>query len=168
MNIVYVHARNAILSGISPSQNRSIPKLDYSFVKKIKMKYPKTVFILNGGIDSIEKAEELIKDFEGIMLGRLIQNNPFLLKNIDHLFFKDKIVKNIDEEIIYNYFNYIRPKIKVESVFRLLSPLLQIFFGIPNSKVVKSKIHDYIKNQELNLIEDLLVNFIKKNKVLLN
>ena len=51
INIIYVHARNAILSGITPSQNRSVPPLDYNFVKKIKTKYPDVQFILNGGIN---------------------------------------------------------------------------------------------------------------------
>ena len=44
IKIIYVHARNAILTGISPSQNRSIPKLDYNFVKKIKLKFPNIIF----------------------------------------------------------------------------------------------------------------------------
>ena len=61
IKIIYVHARNAILNGISPSQNRSIPPLNYNFVKKIKLKYPKITFILNGGIDSLEKAKKIYK-----------------------------------------------------------------------------------------------------------
>ena len=74
----------------------------------------------------------------------------------------------VDEEVIFNYFNYIKTKIEVESIFRLLSPLLNIFFGIPNSKVYKSQINDFIKNRELEMIERLLLNFVKKNKFLLN
>ena len=54
VKIIYVHARNAILTGISPSQNRSVPPLDYSFVKKIKLKYPNILFILNGGRTAVE------------------------------------------------------------------------------------------------------------------
>ena len=80
IKIIYVHARNAILSGISPAQNRSVPKLDYSFVKKIKLKYPKILFVLNGGINSLENAKFLLDQFDGVMVGRLIQSNPFLLK----------------------------------------------------------------------------------------
>ncbi len=168
VKIIYVHARNAILTGISPSQNRSVPPLDYSFVKKIKLKYPNILFILNGGINSLEMASYLLKDFEGVMLGRLIQNNPFLLKKIDNNFFNINKMIKVDEEVIFNYFNYIKTKIEVESIFRLLSPLLNIFFGIPNSKVYKSQINDFIKNRELEMIERLLLNFVKKNKFLLN
>ena len=61
IKIVYVHARNAILNGISPKGNRTIPSLNYDFVRKIKYKISKYInFILNGGIDSIEKALKLI------------------------------------------------------------------------------------------------------------
>ena len=77
IKIIYVHARNAILSGISPKGNRMIPPLNYDFVRKIKRKYPNIIFILNGGIESLEKALNLSKEFDGVMVGRLIQKNPF-------------------------------------------------------------------------------------------
>ena len=128
INLIYVHARNAILSGISPKANRSIPLLDYSFVKKIKIKYPNIKFILNGGIDTISKAKNLSLEHDGVMLGRLIQNNPFVLKDVDHLFFDQNKNENISEKIITDYFDYIKKKIDMESIYRLLSPILQIFF----------------------------------------
>jgi len=168
ITVIYVHARNAILSGISPSQNRSIPKLNYNFIKKIKLKYPKITFILNGGIDSLELAENLNKDYDGVMIGRLIQNNPFVLRQVDKLFYNFKKDVNIDENIIFDYINYIKPKIYQESVFRLLSPLLNIFFGIPNSKSFKSEVHEFMKKKQLNKIENLFLQFVKENKLLLN
>ena len=127
IKIIYVHARNAILNGISPQANRTIPPLSYDFVKKIKNKFPKITFILNGGINNLDKAESLLKEFDGVMVGRLIKNNPFILKDVDKKIFKEKN-KLIDETIIYNYFEYIKPKLGFESIFRLLSPLLHIFF----------------------------------------
>ena len=161
IRIIYVHARNAILSGISPHANRTVPPLSYSFVKKIKEKFPKITFILNGGIDNLDKAENLLKEFDGVMVGRLIKNNPFVLKEVDKKIFKEKN-RLIDETVINNYFNYIRPRIGLESVFRLLSPMLNIFFSVPNSKIYKSKINEYMKEQKLNLIEELLIKFINQ------
>lgn len=164
IKIIYVHARNAILSGISPQGNRSIPPLNYDFVKRIKNKFPDITFILNGGIDSLDKAENLIKEFEGVMVGRLIKNNPFVLKEVDKRIFKAKNIL-IDESIIINYFEYIKPKLGLESIFRLLSPLLNIFFSVPHSKTYKSKINDYMKDQKLNLIEDLLIKFVSEKNL---
>jgi len=164
IKIIYVHARNAILSGISPQANRSIPPLNYNFVRKIKNKFPKITFILNGGIDNLDKAENLLKEFDGVMVGRLIKNNPFILKEVDKKIFKEKN-KLIDESIINNYFEYIKPKLGFESIFRLLSPLLSIFFSVPNSKIYKSKINDYMKDQKINLIEDLMIKFVSERNL---
>ena len=113
IRIIYVHARNAILNGISPQGNRTIPPLSYDFVKKIKNKFPSIIFILNGGIDSLDKAETLLKEFDGIMVGRLIKNNPFVLKEVDKKIFKEKN-RLLDESVIINYFEYIKPKIDLD------------------------------------------------------
>ena len=164
IRIIYIHARNAMLSGISPQGNRTIPPLNYDFVKKIKRKFPDIIFILNGGIDNLDKAENLLKEFDGVMVGRLIKNNPFVLKEIDKKIFNEKD-KIIDETIIYNYFEYIKPKLDFESIFRLLSPLLNIFFSVPNSKIYRSKINEYMKDQNINLIEDLLIKFISERNL---
>ena len=168
IKIIYVHARNAILSGLSPKANRTIPKLNYEFVKKIKLKYANIQFIINGGIDSIDKAKKLLLGFDGIMVGRLIQNNPFVLKNIDQIIFdsNDKVI--INEEIIVDYFEYIKPKVNKDSIFRLLSPLIQIFFGVPHSKDFKIKIHEKMVKKDLSNIEKILINFVKEKKILLN
>ena len=164
IKVVYVHARNAYLNGISPKGNRSIPALNYDFVKKIKQEYPNIQFILNGGIDKIEKAYKLSKEYDGVMLGRLIQNNPFCLTQVDELFFNIKKQNSDNEKIILDYFNYIKPKINNESIFRLLSPLLQIFFGFPNSKKFKSSIHNKIQNQEIDKLESLFLKFVNQKK----
>jgi len=169
INIIYVHARNAILNGISPKGNRSIPRLNYEFVKKIKKEHPHVQFILNGGIDSLDKAYALSKEHDGVMLGRLIQNNPFCLGKVDKLFFSFKSEKNLNKKIILDYFNYIKPKIGNDSIFRLLSPLLQIFFGIPDSKKLKTEIHQQIKDQEIDNLESLFLQFINlQKKAILN
>ena len=164
ISAIYVHARNAILNGISPKGNRSIPPLNYEFVTKIKKEHPHVQFILNGGIDSLDKAYTLSKEHDGVMLGRLIQNNPFCLGKVDKLFFNFKSEKTANKKIILDYFNYIKPKIGNDSIFRLLSPLLQIFFGIPNSKKLKTEIHQRIKNQEIDNLESLFLQFINLQK----
>ena len=164
IKIIYVHARNAILRGFSPKDNRSIPPLNYDFIKKIKKEHPNVQFILNGGINSIEIANQLIKEYDGLMVGRLVQNNPFCLSKVDKLFFNHTDCKYEDENIVLEYFKYIKPKIKGDSIFRLLSPLLQIFFGVPDSKMYKSEIHQKIKNNEIENLESIFLKFIEKKR----
>ena len=135
ISIIYVHARNAILSGLTTKNNRTIPPLNYDFILKIKKEYPHIQFILNGGIDSIEKALALTKIHDGVMIGRLIQNNPFSILSVDKLFFNTITKNNICEKIILEYFQYIKNKLYKDSIFRLLSPLLNIFFA---SLIVKN------------------------------
>ena len=168
IKIIYVHARNALLNGISPKGNRTIPPLNYDFVRKIKIKYPKITFILNGGIDSLDKALKLTDIYDGVMLGRLIQNNPFCLKNVDRLFYNETNKYIISEKTIEDYFNFIKPKIGKDSIYRLLSPLLNIFFGIPDSKQFKIDIHSKMKDHNFDKLEKIFLKFVDEKKLLIN
>jgi tRNA-dihydrouridine synthase len=103
------------------------------------------------GLASIEEALKLSKKHDGVMLGRLVQNNPFCLKDVDKLFYNETNKYIISEKTIKDYFNFIRPKIGKDSIYRLLSPLLNIFFGIPDSKQFKIDIHSKMKDHNLIL-----------------
>ena len=168
VKLIYIHARNAILTGISPKGNRNIPPLNYNFVSKIKSKYPDITFILNGGINSIGLALDLSKKHDGVMLGRLVQNNPFCLKDVDRLFYNETSKYIISERTIKDYFNFIRPKIGKESVYRLLSPLLNIFFGIPDCKQFKIDIHSKIRDNNFDILEEIFLRFVNDKKLLIN
>ena len=72
---------------LSPKNNRTVPPLDYDFVSKIKIEHPNIDFILNGGIENIDQAYSLFNKYDGVMIGRLIQNNPFSLMQVDKLFY---------------------------------------------------------------------------------
>ena len=99
------------------------------------------------------------------MLGRLIKSDPFCLLNIDELFFNKINSNNIHQNIIIEYFDYIKKRIDHDSIFRLLSPLLHIFFATPNSKKIKSEINSNMKNYEIDKLESIFLKFIGKQKV---
>ena len=99
------------------------------------------------------------------MLGRFIKANPFCLLNIDKLFFNSVSGDKSDQKIIFEYFEYVRKKIRQDSIYRLLSPLLHIFFAVPNGKKIKSQINEYIKNYEVNKLEYIFLKFAKQHKV---
>ena len=165
INIVYVHARNAILNGLNPKNNRTIPPLNYEFVSKIKEDFPNIEFILNGGIENIEQAYSLSKEYDGIMVGRLIQNNPFALLNVDKLFYNSNNIDILYQQIILEYFQYIKEKLETDSIFRLLSPILNIFFGMQNNKKFKNEIHSEMKNYKIDNLENIFLQYALKQKI---
>ena len=162
IKIIYVHARNAILNGLNPKKNRTLPPLNYEFVTKIKKDYPYIQFILNGGINNLNDAYQYSKEFDGVMLGRLVKSNPFCLLNIDKLFFNSVDNNKIYQNIIFEYFEYVKKRVKHDSVYRLLSPLLDIFFTVPNGKKIKSEINTNIKNYNIDKLESIFLRFIKQ------
>ena len=74
-----VHARIALLSGLSPKENRSIPPLKYPRVYRLKEAHPELEIIINGGIQSLEDVDAVIGHVDGVMIGREAYHNPYFL-----------------------------------------------------------------------------------------
>lgn len=87
--VFIVHARNAVLKGLSPKDNRSIPPLRYAEVVQLKRDFPKATIVLNGGLTSLEQAVDHLEHLDGVMLGRLAYHEPWLLSQVDEVFFSD-------------------------------------------------------------------------------
>ncbi|TBR42178.1 tRNA dihydrouridine(20/20a) synthase DusA [Marinomonas agarivorans] len=82
-----VHARNAILAGLSPKENREIPPLKYHYVYQLKKDFPQLEIIINGGIKTLAECDEHLHQVDGVMVGREAYHNPWLLSSIDsHLY----------------------------------------------------------------------------------
>ena len=81
-----VHARKAWLKGLSPKENRTIPQLRYDFVYRLKEERPELVVELNGGVPDLASASEHLAKVDGVMLGRAVYENPFVLAGADDLF----------------------------------------------------------------------------------
>jgi tRNA-dihydrouridine synthase A len=78
-----VHARKAWLTGLSPKQNRDVPPLDYKRVYQIKRDFPELTISINGGIKSFDEANHHLDHLDGVMIGREIYQNPYLLVQAD-------------------------------------------------------------------------------------
>ena len=85
--IFIVHARTAVLGNFSPKQNRTIPPLNYERVYRLKEAFPECEIILNGGIRSLDQAQAAGASLDGVMLGRAVYNSPFMLLDVDSLFY---------------------------------------------------------------------------------
>ena len=82
-----VHARIAILEGLSPKENREIPPLRYDVAAQLKADFPDLEFVLNGGIKTLDECEAHLQTFDGVMLGREAYHNPYLLAEVDQRLF---------------------------------------------------------------------------------
>ena len=82
-----VHARIAILEGLSPKENREIPPLRYEVAAQLKQDFPELEIVLNGGIKTLEQCKAHLRVFDGVMLGREAYQNPYLLANVDQALF---------------------------------------------------------------------------------
>ncbi|MDP3816670.1 tRNA dihydrouridine(20/20a) synthase DusA [Pseudomonas sp.] len=82
-----VHARIAILEGLSPKENREVPPLRYEVAAQLKQDFPELEIILNGGIKTLEECQQHLQTFDGVMLGREAYHNPYLLAQVDQLLF---------------------------------------------------------------------------------
>ena len=89
-----IHARKAWLSGLSPKQNRDIPPLDYDRVYQIKKDFPHLAISINGGIKTLQEAKNHLTHIDGVMIGREIYSNPYMLAEVDQQIYGDDLVSS--------------------------------------------------------------------------
>jgi tRNA-dihydrouridine synthase A len=85
-NKFIVHARIAILEGLSPKQNRSVPPLNYERVYQLKRDLPDLEIVLNGGVAGVSQVDEILRHVDGVMIGRQAYHDPYLLARLEHHF----------------------------------------------------------------------------------
>jgi tRNA-dihydrouridine synthase A len=140
---IAIHARKALLKGLSPKQNRTVPPLNYDFVYRIKQLFPELTIVINGGINSLEEVQQHLNQIDGVMLGRAIWNNPWLLDDLqNNLFAKtNNEAKNEKsrDSVLKKYINYCQSEVnKGVKLHWLLPPVLNLFHGLPGNKKWKS------------------------------
>ncbi|MGO1367790.1 tRNA dihydrouridine(20/20a) synthase DusA [Senegalia sp. (in: firmicutes)] len=129
-----VHARIAILAGLSPKENREVPPIRYEDIYRLKKEYPYLNIDINGGIKTVEEIQTHLKHVDGVMIGRAAYDNPFMLTEVEK-FFKGGKVNNISRgEVIEELIKYIEKldeNIKIQNV---LKHTMGLFHGVKGSK----------------------------------
>ncbi len=82
-----VHARNAILKGLSPKENREIPPLKYEYAYQLKRDFPQLEILINGGIKTHAEITQHLQHVDGVMIGREAYHNPYLLAEADQRYY---------------------------------------------------------------------------------
>ncbi len=130
-----VHARKAWLKGLSPKENRDVPPLNYDLVYQIKCEYPHLKIIINGGIKTIQSSLEHLQHVDGVMLGREVYHNPYLMIQVDGSIYADGGEVLLRKQILEQYFSYIEQQMGQGVYLKHMSRhLLGLFQGQPGAK----------------------------------
>jgi len=132
---VVVHARKAWLSGLSPKENRDIPPLDYPLVYRLKAERPALTVVINGGVGSLDEAEQHLAHVDGVMLGRAAYHEPGLLGEADRRIFGDSPGDVSAEEAVARYRPYVARQLEAGlNLAPLIKPMLGLFHGQPGAR----------------------------------
>ena len=157
-----IHARNGILKGLSPRQNRHIPPLKYDYVYQLKKDFPNLNITINGGIKTIDECKEHLKYVDGVMIGRAAYENPFLIKDIDTELYGIESNVNSKKSILNQYLDYVEDKLQEgHDLSRMMKHLFGLSRGDKFAKTFRIKILEVIKKESLGQhrkeLEDLLI-----------
>lgn len=151
-----IHARKAWLSGLSPKQNRDIPPLDYSRVYQIKKDFPELEISINGGIKSLTETNEHLQHIDGVMIGREIYNNPYMLSEADQQVFgfeKDVITREQVINIMADYIDAyiaIKPEHGNNRAWHVLRHMLGLCNGLAGARQFRRYLSECAGKAEAN------------------
>lgn len=159
-----IHARKALLKGLSPKQNRTVPPLKYEYAHDIKTKYPALNVVLNGGIATVDQAVEQIKHVDGVMIGRAFWTAPWLIREMHEgldldttsatALNKQQLTR---DEVLSAYIEYCHAMIQQGlSLHWLIRPILGLYHGFPGNKKWKSHLVTEAprRNQDVSVIKE--------------
>lgn len=142
--IFIVHARNAILKGLSPKENREIPPLKYDFVYQLKRDFPELEIIINGGIRTVEEIDEHLKHLDGVMIGREAYHNPWLLSVFDECYYDDVPQPKSRLQVVEAMLPYIEAQVatggpRMNSIVR---HMLGLMSGLRGARLFRQQMSD--------------------------
>lgn len=156
-----VHARNAILKGLSPKENREVPPLKYEYAYQLKRDFPPLEILINGGIKTIAEIDLHLQHCDGVMLGREAYHNPYLMSSFDARYYGDSTPAKSREEVLLAMVPYIQDQLtkfgangkglKLNSITR---HMLGLTFGLVGARGFRQLLSDSKKlaNADANLL----------------
>ena len=160
-----LHARKAILKGLSPKQNLNIPKLNYAMVYKLKKENPDLEIIINGGISKIEEIKNHLKLCDGVMIGRSIYQNPYSLIEIEKEIFNTKKTPT-REEVAEKLLEYLEKEVKLGTkVNHIMRHTVGLYHGQIGSKTWKRYLSDNMMARDSDFKKaKYIMNIVQNNE----
>jgi tRNA-dihydrouridine synthase A len=142
-----VHARNAILKGLSPKENREIPPLRYEEAYRLKREFPALEIIINGGVKNDDEIARHLEHVDGVMLGREAYHNPWVMAGWDARFYGDDTPVRTREQVLEAMIPYIADQLarhgghglKLNSITR---HMLGLMAGLPGARAFRQLLSD--------------------------
>lgn len=130
-----VHARIAVLEGLSPKENRDIPPLKYAWVYDLKARYPHLEIIINGGIKTFDDCHQHLQHTDGVMLGREAYHNPWLLAGVDAEFFGQPVTVSSRHDALRRVLPFIQEELdRGVYLSHITRHLMGLFHGQPGGR----------------------------------
>jgi tRNA-dihydrouridine synthase A len=130
-----VHARIALLEGLSPRENRSVPPLDYERVYRLKDEHPDLTIVLNGGISTTAAIPEHLQHVDGIMIGREAYQNPWFLVDVERALGATTGLARDRHEVLERMLPYIEAELaRGTELKHMTRHLLGLFAGQPGAR----------------------------------
>lgn len=131
-----VHARKAWLQGLSPKQNREVPPLMYDRVYHLKQEFPNLHISINGGVKTLDEVTEHLKHVDGVMVGREVYSNPYILADVDQQVFESNELPLDREAVVRKMVPYIDQHIENGGrAWHIIRHMIGIFQGQPAGRV---------------------------------
>ena len=154
--VFIVHARNAVLKGLSPKDNREVPPLRYDDAARLKVDFPDAVVILNGGLMTVSDCEVALRTFDGVMLGRAAWHDPAVLGALSDVLWPG-IARMGEAELIGKFTAYAADQMAQGVPLHIIvRGLLGLFAGRKGARVWRQQLSDakLLKRSQATLIED--------------
>lgn len=132
-SVFVIHARRAMLNGLSPKENREIPPLRYDVVDRLRADFPALTFVLNGGVKTVDEVLGHLERVDGVMLGREAYHNPYLLALLHQRVVAPDSPLPGRERIVEQFADYARARVAEGHRLRNMVRHIQgLYTGLPN------------------------------------
>ena len=137
-----VHARNAVLKGLSPKDNREVPPLKYPYVYRLKQEFPALEIVINGGLNDVAGISEQLRHVDGVMLGRVAYHDAYILANLEAALFSGGTALS-RREIVGAMQAYADDQIAKGTPLRSIARhMLGLFHGRPRARLWRQMLSD--------------------------
>ncbi|MDH3337936.1 MAG: tRNA dihydrouridine(20/20a) synthase DusA [Gammaproteobacteria bacterium] len=137
-----VHARIAILDGLSPKDNRTVPPLNYGRVIRLKEVHPELEIVLNGGVTDINQVDEFLTQVDSVMIGRQAYHHPYFLAELERHFHPESVLPQ-RRDVIEMMIPYIENELRQgERLGRITRHMIGLFAGMPGARAWRRHISE--------------------------